>query len=141
MDIDEGLQKLIFSAYIISCLFFFYLLFGNGLTELSLLQLSYPYQAVVSVPGWAVFAVSFAFFLVTATTTDIQEFKEVGTFFALLTAVSWWIINFQAFLKQPSLEREQAAIIWTFAVAAAVFLFLGVWWHRLMGLLNRLLNR
>ena len=76
MELDDFIEKAIFAAYMVSFILSIYLILGNGLIGLSVLQLSYPYRAMVAVPALGMYVGTFGLFLIGMTLIKNKKLKR-----------------------------------------------------------------
>lgn len=63
MDSDNHIGNVVFALYLATVAIYVYLLFGNGLSGLSVLQFAYPYHATFVVPAPAMNVMLFGAFI------------------------------------------------------------------------------
>ena len=131
LDIDGLVEKVVVYAFIAGFAVIVYLFIGNGYSDLSILQLGYPYQAIVTIPSWGGFVGLFSLYLLLLTTEQEQIVKELGSLLLFLAAVGWWTRALQTTLAFPTSDNTTTLILWSLGLAGTGLLFYAAWHKRL----------
>ncbi len=99
MNTDDAIGNIVFSSLVMSVLLYFYLLLGNGLTGLSLLNLDPFYQPQFTVWGPGLLIVCLGLFCVNTFAT--KKNTKIGSLLILATVIATVIVLLYHGFKSP----------------------------------------
>jgi len=131
MDLDHLAEKVVLYSFMGAFIALVYLFLGNGFSDLSLLQFTYPYQAVTIIPSWAAFVGFYLLYIGIITTDQEQIVKDVGSLLLFMAAVGFWVRSLQTTLSFPTADNETTLILYSFGLVGAGIFFFTAWRKRL----------